>query len=312
MRRIATISPVFGGKLEDLRAVAHLAEDAGFEAVFSPEVPAYSAIANAQVFAECTSKIKVGTWITNIYMRLPIMAAAEAMTVQEISNGRMVLGLGVSHKPINDRFGIDMGDPIEAMRSYVTEIRSYFDGSSEKMTLKRDLPPVPIYIAGLTEKTAELAGEVADGIMSYIASPAYVAKIAAGIKRGAQKAERFPSEVDITNGIPTFISDDLEAAYKTATMTLGAYARFPFYQRMIANNGFPEIPAKIKEGVKPAEALTNEFLDTVSLIGPAARCREKLEEYREAGLRMPIIIPSAVGKQPYPEVIKTVVETFGE
>ncbi|MGH7791552.1 MAG: LLM class flavin-dependent oxidoreductase, partial [Thermodesulfobacteriota bacterium] len=157
MKRIATISPVWGCSVEDLRALAREAEGGGFEAIFSPEVPPYSAIANAQVFAEATSKIKVGTWITNIYMRQPVICAAEALTVQEVSGGRMILGLGVSHKPVNDRFGIDMGDPIEEMRKYVTAVRSFADGSSPLLTIKRQLPRLPIYTAVLTEKAAELA-----------------------------------------------------------------------------------------------------------------------------------------------------------
>ncbi|MEE9253044.1 MAG: LLM class flavin-dependent oxidoreductase, partial [Thermodesulfobacteriota bacterium] len=263
MRRIATISPVFGCSVEDLRALAREAEDAGFEAIFSPEVQPWSAIANAQVFAEVTKNIKVGTWIANIYMRHPVMAASEALTVQEVSGGRMVLGLGVSHKPVNDKFEIDMGNPIEQMRNYVTAVRSFIDGSSELLRLKRDLAPMPIYIAGLTQKTAELAGEVSDGIMAYIATPSYVTKIAEAVKCGAKKAKRFSSEIDITNGLPTFISEDTESAYDAAKKGLGLYATFPFYQRMIKNVGYPEIVEKIKDGVKPADALTNEFLDEV-------------------------------------------------
>src|SRR3989304_9614006 len=113
MRRIATVSPVWGCSVEDLRALAREAEEAGFEAIFSPEVPPYSAIANAQVFAEATSKIKVGTWITSIYMRQPVMCAAEALTVQEGSGGRTALGLGESHKQmLTFRFGVDLGVPV--------------------------------------------------------------------------------------------------------------------------------------------------------------------------------------------------------
>ena len=72
MPRIATISPVWGCSVSDLRALAKEAEAGGFEAIFSPEVPPYNGLSNAQVFAEATSKIKVGTWITNVYMRQAI------------------------------------------------------------------------------------------------------------------------------------------------------------------------------------------------------------------------------------------------
>ncbi|NJR31511.1 LLM class flavin-dependent oxidoreductase [bacterium] len=121
MPRIATISPVWGCSVSDLRELAREAEAGGFEAIFSPEVPPYNGLANAQVFAEATTKIKVGTWITNIYMRQAVIAAATAMTIQEVSGGRMVLGLGVSHKPVNDKYGIEMGDPVEKMKKELEE-----------------------------------------------------------------------------------------------------------------------------------------------------------------------------------------------
>jgi alkanesulfonate monooxygenase SsuD/methylene tetrahydromethanopterin reductase-like flavin-dependent oxidoreductase (luciferase family) len=311
MRRVATVSPVWGCSVEELRALAREAEAGAFEAIFSPEVPPYSAIANAQIFAEAASKVKVGTWIANIYMRQPVMCAAEALTVQEVSDGRMVLGLGVSHKPVNDRFGIDMKDPIEEMRKYVTSIRSFADGTSPALTVKRELKPFPIYIAALTEKTAELAGEVADGLMSYLATPEYIMKLIGAMRRGAQKSGRFSDTVDITNGIPCFISDDLESARKAAKRGLAGYARLPFYQRMIKNVGFGNVVEKIKSGANPPDALSDELLDAVALLGPAERCREKLEAFRAVGLRLPIIVPNPVGKQSNLEVMKNVVKAFG-
>jgi alkanesulfonate monooxygenase SsuD/methylene tetrahydromethanopterin reductase-like flavin-dependent oxidoreductase (luciferase family) len=312
MKRIATISPVWGCSVEDLRALAREAENGGFEAIFSPEVPPYSAIANAQVFAEATSKIKVGTWITNIYMRQPVICAAEAVTVQEVSGGRMVLGLGVSHKPVNDRFGIDMGDPIDEMRKYVTAVRSFADGSSPLLTIKRQLPRLPIYTAVLTEKAAELAGEIADGIMPYLATLDHIKKLISAVKVGVEKGGRSLSDIDITDGIPSFIAEDLETARAAAKRGLSGYGRFPFYQRLIKNLGFGDVVDKIKSGVNPAEAFTDDLIDAVALVGPADRCRERLEEYRQAGVQLPIIVPNPVGKQSNVEVMKRTVEAFKE
>ncbi len=73
-----------------------------------------------------------------------------------------------------------------------------------------------MYVAALTEKMSELVGEVADGVMPYLAPPAYMKKLANAVHRGAEKAGRSPSQIDITNGIPSFISDDLEAARQAA------------------------------------------------------------------------------------------------
>ena len=94
MPRIATISPVWGCSVADLRALAQEAEAGGFEAILSPEVPPYNGLSNAQVFAEATKKIKVGTWITNIYMRQAMITAATATyrTVHIASDAKIPIG----------------------------------------------------------------------------------------------------------------------------------------------------------------------------------------------------------------------------
>ncbi len=310
MSRIATISPVWGCSVDDLRALANLAEGAGFEAILSPEVPPFSALTNAQVFAEATSSIKVGTWITNIYMRQAVMAAAEALTIQEITGGRMMLGLGVSHKPVNTRYEIEMGDPVETMRDYVGQVKAFMDGTAPQLTLKRDLPKVPVYIAGLTKGAANLAGEVADGLMPYMATVSYVSDLREYVAEGAKTAGRDPSEIDITLGIPSIVSDDLELAQKAGIRGFSPYLNFPFYQRLMINNGYGDAIDKIRAGEKPADVFTPEMLDSVALVGPADRCRAKLQEYRDAGVDLPIIVPGPAGKQGNVEVMENTVATY--
>lgn len=310
MGRVATISPVWGCPLEDLRSLAQIAEQGGFEAIFSPEVPPYNAISNAQVFAEATSNIKVGTWIANIYMRQPVMATATSLTIQEITDGKMILGLGISHKPINDRYEIDMGDPVETMKDYVNEVKSFADGSSEKISIKRKLPKLPVYTAGLTKGAAELAGEVSDGLMPYLCPPAYLSTLKGYVADGAKKAGRDVSEIDITSGIPSFISEDESAAINAAKKGLSGYARFPFYQRLIKNIGFGEVVDQIKNGSDPAEVFTDELIDAIALAGSPSKCKEKLQEHFDAGVDLAIIVPGPVGKQSNIEVMENTVKTY--
>lgn len=310
MSRIATVTPVFGCSVEEMRSLAKIAEDGGFEAIFSPEVPPFNAISNSQVFAEVTDRIKVGTWIANIYMRHPVIAAAASFNVQEITGGRMILGLGVSHGPVNKRFGIDMGDPLAKMKEYVAEIKSYSDMSSEKISIKRDLPPFPVYIAGLTKKTAELAGEIADGLMPYMCPPKYLGTLRQQVAEGAKRSGRAITDIEITNGIPSFVSDDEEAAMEAAKKGLSNYLRLPFYQRLIKNIGHEEVIRKIQDGAKPAEAMTTDLIDDIAIVGSAARCKEKLEEYYNSGTQLAIIVPGPVGKQSNVEVMKNTVAAY--
>ena len=310
MKRIATISPVWGCSVEDLRSLARISEEGGLEAIFSPEVPPYSALSNSQVFAEATTKIKVGTWIANIYMRQPVVTAATALTIQEITGGRMILGLGVSHKPVNSRYGIEMGDAVEDMRNYVKEVRALADGSSERLTLKRKLPHIPVYIAGLTKGASTLAGEIADGLMPYMCPPKYMSELISNVRVGAEKAGRNISDITITNGIPSFISEDEGLAIETAKKGLSGYARFPFYQRLIKNIGFGDVVEQIQSGANPAEVFTNELVEAVALAGPASKCREKLQLYFDEGLDLAIIAPVPVGKQSNVEVMENTVAAF--
>ena len=310
MGRIATTSPVWGCRVSDLRTLAKITEDAGFDAIFSPEVPPYSAVSNAQVFAECTDRIEVGTWIANIYMRQPVVAAATALTIQEITGGRMILGLGVSHKPVNNRYDIDMGDPVESMRNYVGEVRAFADGTSPRLSLKRKTPALPVYIAGLTKSAAELAGEVADGIMPYLCPPAYLATLKEQVGAGAAKAGREASAVTVTNGIPSFVSDDEAAAVAAAKKGLGPYARFPFYQRLIRNIGFGEIIDQVQGGADPAEAFTDELIDSVALAGTPQNCKRKLEEHFAAGVDLAILVPGPVGKMSNTEVMEITAKAY--
>ena len=310
MGQIATTSPVWGCSVSDMRELARITEEAGFDGILSPEVPPYNAITNAQVFAECTERINVGTWIANIYMRQPVVATATALTIQEITDGRMILGLGVSHKPVNSRYDIDMGDPIESMRNYVGEVRAFADGTSPRLSLKRKVPDLPVYIAGLTKGAAQLAGEVADGIMPYLCPPAYVATLKEQVAAGAVKAERDPSAVSITNGIPSFVSDDEAAAVAAAKRGLGPYSRFPFYQRLIRNIGFGDIIDQVQDGANPAEVFTDELIDSVALAGTPDNCKKKLEEHFAAGVDLAILVPGPVGKQSNIEVMEITAKAY--
>ena len=146
--------------------------------------------------------------------------------------------------------------------------------------------------------------------MPYLATPEYIQKLKASIMDGASKTGRDSSDVDITSGIPSFISDDLDAARNSGKRGLSGYTRFPFYQRMLRNIGFGDVIDKIQDGTNPAEAFSDDLLDAIALVGPPDRCRARLEDHRSAGVDLPIIVPGPVGKQSYIEVMKNTLETF--
>ncbi|MGH7802335.1 MAG: hypothetical protein ACREOW_17200 [Thermodesulfobacteriota bacterium] len=107
-----------------------------------------------------------------------------------------------------------------------------------------------------------------------------------------------------------YISDDLDEARKAGKRGLSGYPRFPCYQRMIKNIDFGDFIEKFKEGANPPDLFTDEFVDSVALIGPTARCRERLEAYREAGVQLPSIVPNPVGKQTNVELMKNMIQAL--
>ena len=121
------IIPGVGWRASEIRSVAQEAEAAGFDAIFSAEVN-NDVLATAQLMGEATKTIKVGSWIANIYLRQSYTMRKGSRPDRRRNGGRMILGLGVSHQPINRALGIDMPSPIDALRQYTIKVASWLRG----------------------------------------------------------------------------------------------------------------------------------------------------------------------------------------
>ena len=175
-----TVIPGAGWRASDVRNVAREAEAAGFDAIFTTEVN-NDALATAQLMGSATTHIQIGTWIANIYLRHPYTCAKGASLIADDTGGRFVLGLGVSHQPVNDALTIDMSNAPADLHRYVIEVRNWLDGNGPATHLPLQPAPVrvPIYIATLSLAAVERAAEIADGIMPTMWSPERVTQSAA-------------------------------------------------------------------------------------------------------------------------------------
>ena len=284
------IVPGAGWRASEICSVAQEAEAAGFDAIFSAEVN-NDVLATAQLMGESTKTIKVGSWIANIYLRHSYTCARGAALIAEATDGRMILGLGVSHQPINRALGIDMPSPIDALRQYTMKVSSWLRGEGPATHLPQQPAshPVPIHLGALTSATVELAGELADGVMPFLWSAERIARSKTWIARGRAKAPG-RGKLEITLGLPTFIGNDTAALMAAARANLGLYATLPFFQHLLEVSGFTAEAAKARQGAG-GDALSDAFLDAVCLIGPASRCRERLAAFTAAGLDLPILVP---------------------
>ena len=289
-RLALAVIPGVGWSAEETQAIAREAEEAGFDAIFAAEVN-NDVMATVQLMGSATSRIQIGTWIANIYLRHSYTCAQGAALIGDASGGRFVLGLGVSHQPINQALGISMPHPLVTLRQYVTAVRGWLrgEGPATHLPQRPSAQPVPLYMAALGQQAVELGGELADGIMPLFWSAERVAQSKAWLARGRDKAPDL-GPVDITLGIPTFVGDDLAALRDAARQNLALYTALPFFQRMFRDMGFPDEAALMERGEGMA-GLSDRLLEAICLLGPKDRCQEQLTAFRDAGVDLPILYP---------------------
>jgi alkanesulfonate monooxygenase SsuD/methylene tetrahydromethanopterin reductase-like flavin-dependent oxidoreductase (luciferase family) len=295
------IIPGTGWRASVIQDVARAAEDSGFESIFCTEVNNDS-IATAQLMGVFTGQIKVGTWVTDIYLRVPYLCAKAAIVAADATGGRFILGLGVSHQPVNRALGIDMPDPVDALRKYTVEVSNWLRGDGPATHLPQQPSPysVPIYLAALTSQNVELAGEIADGVMALWWSVERVARSRRWIERGRAKSSG-RGKLELTLGLPTYVGDDMDALRGAARANLGFFTGLPFFQRLMRASGFVAEADRAEQGIG-GDALSDRLLDAICLLGPVSRCRERIAEYQEAGLDLPILWPG-IGTESAKEVI---------
>jgi alkanesulfonate monooxygenase SsuD/methylene tetrahydromethanopterin reductase-like flavin-dependent oxidoreductase (luciferase family) len=282
--------PGVGWSTDEIRSIARDAEEAGFDAIVAAEVN-NDVMATAQLMGAATERIQVGTWIANVYLRHSYTCAQGAALIAEATGGRFVLGLGVSHQPINRALEIAMPDPLGTLRRYVTEVRQWLRGEGPATHLPQQpaAHPVPLYVAALTSPAVELGGELADGIMPLFWPPERVAQSKSWTERGRAKAPKL-GPLDVTLGIPTFVGDNLGSLREAARQNLVLYTGLPFFQRMFRASGFADEAALMEQGQGMA-GLSDRLLETICLLGPIDQCRERLSAYRDAGVGLPILYP---------------------
>ena len=266
------------------RAILDLAveaENRGFNGLACPSLGGTMGLCVS--LAHVTSRINYWTSIQPIYYSHPVEAANTVAHINEMSNGRFRYGIGVSHGPVTQRLGVETGKPLSDIKNYVTAMRNNerFGGQ---------LPP--IYLATLRNKMLELASEISEGAIWANASLSHMAKQLSEVP-GAVREDFF-----LSNMIPTVIDDDVEAARAINRRTLTGYVSLPNYRNYWRAAGYTAemdaIEEAIESGNKDAVTglMTNEWLDDCTISGSAAKVRERLSEWANAGV-MPIAVMSS-------------------
>ena len=314
---MSRIGVAFSGGLTatEIADCAERAEGLGYESVWVAEGHGGDQFAILAACALRTRRIRLGTAISSVFVRTAPTIAMAAATVDELSGGRFVLGLGSSHRvQVGPEHGVEYARPLDRVRDTVAVVRTLIrEGevghAGETVRIERfnlwfrpHRPDPPIYLSALFPKMLELTGEIADGVILTRSTLATAAAARERIAAGAARAGRGAAAVEITSLLPASVSSDREAALAAARPGLAFYAGFfPRYNRLIAESGFPEEAAAVArawaagDAAGAARAVTDEMIAVTGIAGTPDECRERLDAYRDAGLDLPIISPFARG-----------------
>jgi probable F420-dependent oxidoreductase len=292
-----------------------LAESLGYESAWIAEGHGGDQFALLAACAVSTRRILLGTGISSVFVRSAPTIAMAAATVDHLSGGRLLLGLGSSHKvQVEPEHGVPFVQPTRRLRETVEVVRTLIrDGAvshaGEVVRIERfDLwftplrREVPIYLAALFPPLLQLGGEIAEGVLLTWATLDAVRRAAEHAAAGARRAGRDPARVDVASLLPCAVDSRRANALDQMRRPIAFYAGFfPRYHRLLAEAGFAGEVAAIKAAWdrgdrEAAERLVPDALvEAVSVAGTPAECRERLGRLREAGLRLPIVSPRVAG-----------------
>jgi alkanesulfonate monooxygenase SsuD/methylene tetrahydromethanopterin reductase-like flavin-dependent oxidoreductase (luciferase family) len=295
----------------DVVECVKLAEALGYESAWMAEGHAGDQFAILGACAVATTRIRLGTSISSVFVRSAPTIAMAAATVDHLSGGRFILGLGTSHREqVEPEHGIPFARPTDRLRDTVDIVRALLrDGvvthEGRVLRIERfDLwfrpvrREIPIYVAGLFPTMLEICGEIAEGALLTWPTLDAPGRAAQHITRGALRAGRDPRAVDIASLIPCAVAASRREALEILRPGVAFYAGFfPRYHRLLAESGFPGALSAIKAAWDRGDqdtatrAVPDELIDAVAIAGTPDDCRERLAAYRRAGLRLPIISP---------------------
>jgi F420-dependent oxidoreductase-like protein len=306
-----------------------LAEELGYDSVWTAEAYGSDGATILAWLAAQTSTIKLGAAVLQIPGRSAAMTAMTAATLDRLSDGRLILGLGTSGPQVSEGWhGVRFGQQLARTRDYVAVVRMALarerldyhgetlqlplpggPGKALKLIISPVQERIPIYLAALGPNNTRLAGEIADGWIPTFMSPEHMGEFRSLLAEGARRAGRDVSEVDVAPSVQVHISDDVDNARDHMRPGLSLYIggmgsrKANFYKSLAEQYGFGDAAATVQdlylEGHKEqaARALPAELIDLVSLCGPRSAVAERLDAFRAAGVGTLLATPVALGAE---------------
>ena len=296
-----------------LESYARAAEAAGYESLWVTERYFHEETFTLLGFlAAVTQRLKLGVGVTNPYTRHPALLAMASATLDRVSGGRFILGMGRSEPfIIRDRLGLDYHKPRAVLAEAVGNIRDLLGGNRVDTTGTRAtlrdtrlaiLPaqqPLPIYLAALGPQALRLAGAIADGVILNAYVPTgYVRYAVREIRQAARQAGRDPEAVDIACMLVVRLTPDAGALMPGLKQRLVRLLAEPHVgEILLAQGGFdadilaPLRAAASRPDATAIELISDDMVEAFYLVGDAATCRARIADYRAAGVEAPLLLP---------------------
>jgi len=310
--RIGLVTPYWNNiTKEEFIEIARLAEDLGYDSIWVPEMWGRDAFSILGLLATHTKKIKLATGIIPVYSRSPAIIAQTIATLDEISDGRMMLGLGTSGPVVIENWhGAPYEKPLQRTREYVEIIRMILN--SERVNYEGDVfklknfrlqfkpinKNIPIFVAAMGSKNIQLTGEVADGWIPFLVPPEHLENGKKELKAGAEKVRKALDQIVVSPYIPAAVSLDESIAKDVIKEYIAYYVggMGTFYHQAMVRYGFMTEADKIVEawgkGDKSGaiESVSQEMLESFSICGNAESGQSKITQYIDNGADLPIIL----------------------
>lgn len=297
-----------GRSLETAMQRAAAAERLGYQSAYVTHIAGRDSLAVLAAYATRTERIKLGTGVLPMYSRTPVATAQTAATLDELSGGRLVLGLGVSHRvTVENWYGQTIDKPVREMREYANTVRAILNGEpppADNEKFKTNFrfmgysarPDFPIYIAALSPAMLRLAGRIADGVILWLCNPDYIREVVVPeVTTGRERAGKPLDGFDIVAAVPSAVTDEPEHARGKLRNDLIPYFSLPFYRAMIERSGFEADVAGFDAGMEKGDpeaataAISDRFLETLTAIGDPQAATASVRRYLDAGATSPCI-----------------------
>ena len=323
--------------IDDIVEYSRRAEDAGFEAVWLTDFYNRDAFVRMAMAGQATSRIGIASGIAYAFARSPVLTAAAAADIDEITRGRTILGLGTGTRRMQESwYGLKFESPAPKAAEVVRLLRELwaapggrpFKHEGRFYNIAIDLfgrpgkarDRIPVYLAGVNRIMVRTAAEVADGLVGHpLYSRRYLADVVApAVDDGLARGGRERSSFDLAGYVITSISDDRARAREEARRQIGFYATTLTYDAILDLHGWEQEKQAIRAAWKKFDlaalsaAVSDDMLDQIAIAGTPNDCRKQLERY-DGLLDHVLLYPPSVGIRPdrVKENYAAIMDVFG-